>query len=116
MKQNDVAYPAPGAQFFSHVRPLGARAARLQRKPHTHRRVLPQFAALEDTAADTLRVGTKRVFSADSIRAFQTATGIVQGMHAQHCTFVHRGDGHGYYRSRASCPDLQSGVSALGVL
>ncbi|MBO0860251.1 MAG: HNH endonuclease, partial [Chloracidobacterium sp.] len=41
----------------------------------------------------------------------QTVTGVVQGINAKHCKLIQRGDGYGY-RSGASSPALNAGVSA----
>jgi hypothetical protein len=46
----------------------------------------------------------------------QTSTGVVQGIQARQFTLIQRGDGYHYdYRSGASSPALNAGVSAPGI-
>ena len=111
MKQSDLAYPALGAHSPSHVRPLYCARQKLARGFATGDIVRALVPSGKEAGT---RVGRAALHASGSFN-IQTARGAVPGIHAQHCTVIHRRNGYGYYGSGVSSPDVQSGVSAPGV-
>ncbi|MBO0860329.1 MAG: hypothetical protein J2P21_18005 [Chloracidobacterium sp.] len=59
-----------------------------------------------------IHVGRVAVRASGSFN-IQTVTGVVRGINSKRCKLIRRGDGYSYgYRSGASSPALNAGVSA----